>query len=82
MFKAIKKTLLESSPLPKELIIYSKIHSRVLDLKSMIGNYLDADDDINQHDVIVLHGNVPKFKRVVMLSSSSIHNILMTLISI
>ena len=58
MFKAVKNTLVESIPLTKYLIVYSNICSRVLYLKSKIGNYLDDNDDINQHEVIVVHGKI------------------------
>ena len=60
MFKAIKKTLIEPSPLPDKSIVYSNIYIRVLYLQSKIVNYLDSDDDINQHEVIVVHENFSK----------------------
>ena len=60
MFKAIKKTLIEPSPLPDKSIVYSNIYIRVLDLQSKIVNYLDSDDDINQHEVIVVHEKFSK----------------------
>ena len=63
MFKAIKKTLVESSPLPKKLIVYSKTCIRVLDFHSKTGNYLDADDDINKHEVIFVHVKFSKFEK-------------------
>ena len=61
MFKAIKKNLLDSSPIPKNSIVYSNIHGRVLDLQSKIGNDLDADYGINQHKVIVVHVKISNF---------------------
>ena len=63
MFKAIKKTLVDSSPIPKKFIIYSNICSRVMDLQPKIGDYLDADDEINKHEVIVVHGNFSKVEK-------------------
>ena len=56
MFKAIKKMLKEASTLPNKSIVYLNICIRVLDLNFKIGYYLDADDDTNQHEVIVVHG--------------------------
>ena len=64
MFKAIKKTLVELIPLPKKSVVYSNIHSSVLYFQSKIGKYIDADDDINQHEVIVAHGKLSKFVKV------------------
>ena len=63
MFKAINKTLVESSPLTKKLIIYSNILSRVLYFQYNIGNYIDADDVINQHEVIFMNGKLSKFEK-------------------
>ena len=60
MFKAIKKMLKEASTLPNKSIIYLNICIRVLDLNFKIGYYLDADDDTNQHEVIVVHENFSK----------------------
>ena len=34
-----------------------------MDLQSNIGDYLDYDDDINQHEVIVVHGKLSKFDK-------------------
>ena len=34
-----------------------------MDLQSKIGNYLDADDEINKHEVIVVHGNLSKVEK-------------------
>ena len=31
-----------------------------MDLQSNIGDYLDYDDDINQHEVMVVHGQLSK----------------------
>ena len=81
MFKAIKNTLVELSPLPKKSIVYSKFCSRVMYFQSKIGNYLDADDDINQHEVLVVHEIFPKLKSLGILSYSSIQNILVMIIS-
>ena len=63
MFKYIKNTLVESSPIPKKSIVYSNILRRVMNLQSKIGNYLDDDDDINQHGVIVVHGKFSKVEK-------------------
>ena len=63
MFKAIKKTLIEPSPLPDKSIVYSNIYIRVLYLQSKIGNYCDADDDINQNEVILVHGIFSKVEK-------------------
>jgi superfamily II DNA/RNA helicase len=63
MFKVIKKTLEDTSPLPKKSIVYSNIRRRVIDLQLQIGNYLDADDHINHHEVIVIHGQLSKVEQ-------------------
>ena len=63
IFKAIKKTLVDSSPLPKNLIVYSNIRIRFVDFQSKLLSYLDADDDINQHEVIVMYGKFPKAEK-------------------
>jgi ATP-dependent DNA helicase RecQ len=63
MFKVIKKTLEDTSPLPKKSIVYSNIRRRVIDLQLQIGNYLDADDHINPHEVIVIHGQISKAEK-------------------
>ena len=34
-----------------------------MDFKSKIGNYLNADDDINQHEVIMVHGKLSKIEK-------------------
>jgi ATP-dependent DNA helicase RecQ len=63
MFKVIKNTLEYSSSLPKKSIVYSNIRRRVIDLQQQIGNYLDADDHINHHEVIVIHGQLSKVEQ-------------------
>ena len=64
MFKAIKKMLKEASTLPNKSIVYLNICIRVLDLNFKIGYYLDADDDTNQHEVIVVHGQWSKIEKI------------------
>ena len=63
IFKATKKTLVESIPLPKKSVVYSKNCIRVLNFQFKKGNYLDANDDINQHEVIVVHEKLSKFEK-------------------
>ena len=63
MFKAIKKMLKEASTLPNKSIIYLNICIRVLDLNFKIGYYLDADDDTNQHELIMVHGKLSKLEK-------------------
>ena len=63
MFKVIKKTLNDTSSLPKKTIVYSNIRRRVIDLSLQIGNYLDADDHIHHNEVIVIHGQLSKVEK-------------------
>jgi len=63
MFKVIKKTLNDASSLPKKSIVNSNICRRVIDLLQQIGNYFDADDHLNRHEVIVIHGQLSKVEK-------------------
>ena len=59
MFKYIKKTLWNSSHLPKKPIVYSNVHS----CSQNIWNYIDADDEINQHEVVLVHEKFSKIEK-------------------
>ena len=63
MFKAIKKTLVELSISPKMPIVYLNICRGNLDFQSKKGNDLDADNNTNQHEVIVVYGKFSKFEK-------------------
>lgn len=63
MFKVIKKTLEDPSALLKKSIVYSNIRRRVIDLSQQIGNFFDTHDNINHHEVIVIHGQLSKVEK-------------------